>query len=65
MSLVDAIHLASFFVIIWGAYFIDRNITRRMNEVLAQRRAMREAILLAQYGAKEEAIELLNENFKD
>ena len=72
MTMMGAIHVLAFIGVVWGLYFLDLHVTRRMREAQAlldkaiyHRRIIREALLLSQYGARDEAVQLINEAFED
>jgi len=72
MSTADIAHMAGFVGLIWLVYFAERRVSRRMQEAQAlldraifHRRAIREAMVLVKYGARDEAYQLLTEAFDD
>ena len=72
MTISDIAHITGFVGFIWLIYFAEQRVSRRMqtaqamlDKAMAHHRAIREAMVLVQYGARDEAYQVLNEAFED
>jgi hypothetical protein len=72
MSTADIAHVLGFVAFIWAVYLLEMRTGRRVDDAQAMldkaivhRRAMREAMVLAEYGARDEAYQVLDEAFED